>query len=92
VAYKDGFVFHPFNNQYDSAEDRTLLNGRISLNDIDVGGCCRAGGSLRLSLWGKNLSDEEYRNWGIDFGSLGFAGNVYGEPRTYGLDLVYVYE
>jgi iron complex outermembrane receptor protein len=49
-------------------------------------------GSLRVSLWGKNLTDEEYRNWGIDFGSLGFAGDVYGEPRTYGLDVSYQYQ
>ena len=26
---------------------------------------------------------------GIDFGSLGFAGAVYGAPRTYGVDVVY---
>ena len=37
------------------------------------------------------MTDEEYREYGIDFGSLGYAGNVYGEPRTYGLDLVYRY-
>ncbi len=89
LTYKDEIVFHPFNNQYDSTDDRTLVNGRISLNDIKLG-CCEEG-SLRVSLWGKNLSDEEYRQWGIDFGSLGFAGNVYGEPRTYGLDVVYNY-
>ncbi len=89
VAYKDEFVFHPFNNQYDSTEDRTLVNGRLSLNEIKLG-CCEEG-SLRVSLWGKNLTDEEYRNWGIDFGSLGYAGNVYGEPRTYGMDVVYTY-
>ena len=35
------------------------------------------------------LTDEEYRNFGIDFGALGFAGNRFGMPRTYGLDLVY---
>lgn len=89
VAYKDEFVFHPFQNQYDSADDRTLINARLSLNDIRLG-CCEEG-SLRVSLWGKNLTDEEYRNWGIDFGDLGFAGDVYGEPRTYGLDVVYNY-
>jgi len=88
AAYKDEFVFHPFNNQYDSADDRTLVDGRISLNDIPLGG---SKGALRVSLWGKNLTDEEYRNWGIDFGALGFAGAVYGEPRTYGLDVIYTY-
>ena len=88
VAYKDEYVFQPVQNRYDSADDRTLVNGRLSLNDIAVGG---DEGALRVSLWGKNLTDEEYREYGIDFGSLGFAGNVYGEPRTYGLDLVYRY-
>ena len=32
---------------------------------------------------------NEYRNFGIDFGSLGFAINRWGKPRTYGLDVVY---
>ncbi|MBP9033897.1 MAG: TonB-dependent receptor [Pseudomonadales bacterium] len=90
VAYKDEFTFHPFNNQFDSTDDRTLVNGRLSLNEIKMD-CCEKG-AVRVSLWGKNLTDEEYRNWGIDFSSLGFAGNVYGEPRTYGLDVVYTYQ
>ncbi len=87
VAYKDETVFQVIENPLNSANDRTLVNGRISLNDIKLG-CCEEG-SLRVSLWGKNLTDEEYRQWGIDFGSLGFIGNTYGEPRTYGLDVVY---
>ena len=82
--YMDDMVFHPFNNEFDSAEARWLMNARVNLTGIDVGN-----GSLRLSAWGKNLLDEEYREWGIDFGALGFAGNVYGQPRTYGLDLSY---
>ncbi len=87
ASYRDKVVNHPFVNQYDAADDYTLLNGRISLNDIPLG-CC-AGNALRVSLWGKNLTDEEYRNFGIDFGSLGFAINRWGMPRTYGLDVVY---
>ena len=83
--YLDEMVFHPFQNQYDSMDDRWLLNGRLSLNDIALG----ERGTLRISAWGKNLADEEYREWGIDFGSLGFAGAVYGAPRTYGVDMVY---
>jgi iron complex outermembrane receptor protein len=46
-------------------------------------------GRGRILLWGKNLTDEEYRVAGIDFGGLGFAGNVYGEPKSYGIDLIY---
>ena len=86
--YQDEMTFHPFNNQFDSTEDRWLLNARVSLNDIELGDR----GSLRISAWGKNLADEEYREWGIDFGSLGFAGNVYGRPRTYGVDVVYNFQ
>jgi iron complex outermembrane receptor protein len=89
VSYKDEFVFHPYQNQYDSTDDRTLVDARLSLNDIAIG---KDRGSLRISAWGKNLTDEEYRNWGIDFGSLGFAGDVYGDPLSYGLDLVYEYQ
>ena len=89
VAYKDDAVFTVIQNETSSADDRTLVNGRLSLNDIKLG-CCEEG-SLRVSLWGKNLTDEEYRQWGTDFGSLGFAGNAYGQPRTYGLDVVYSY-
>jgi len=76
--------YHPFQNQYDSAKARWLLDARASLNDIDFGG-----GELRISLWIKNLADEEYREWGIDFASLGYAGATWGQPRTYGIDLVY---
>ena len=76
--------FHPFQNLYDSAKARWLLDARASLNGIDLGG-----GDLRISLWIKNLADEEYREWGIDFASLGYAGATWGQPRTYGIDLVY---
>ncbi|MCG3171811.1 MAG: Vitamin B12 transporter BtuB [Pseudomonadales bacterium] len=93
VNYRDSVVFHTHQNQWDSANDRTLVNGRLSLNDIKLGsGSGSDKGSLRVSLWGKNLTDEEYINWGIDFGSIGFAGATYGEPRTYGLDVIYTYE
>ncbi len=64
-----------------------LLNSRLSLTGNDWFGK----GGYRLSVWGKNLLDEEYY---LD--SLGsFAGlyanriTSYGEPRTYGIDLEY---
>jgi len=89
-TYKDEVVFHPFQNQYSSADDRTLVNARLSLNSIPLS----SGGEHRLdvSLWGKNLTDEEYREFGIDFGSLGWAGALYGDPRTYGIDFRYQFE
>jgi len=87
AVYTDEMVWHPFQNQFDSTDDRTLVQARLTLGDIRLGDS----GALRVSAWGKNLTDEEYREWGIDFGSLGFAGNVYGQPLTYGLDVVYEY-
>ncbi len=84
ATYTDEFVFHPFQNQFDAAQDRWLLNARVSLNDISLGDV----GTLRVSAWGKNLADEEYEEWGIDFASLGWAGNTFGRPRTYGIDFV----
>ena len=83
--YSDEFTFHPFQNQFDSADDRWLLNARVSLDQVELGDM----GTLRISAWGKNLADEEYEEWGIDFASLGYAGNTFGRARTYGLDLVF---
>ncbi len=85
ATYTDEFVFHPFQNQFDRAEDRWIYNARVSLNNVSLGDM----GSLRISAWGKNLSDEEYQEWGIDFASLGFAGNTFGRARTYGVDFVF---
>ena len=43
--------------------------------------------SMKLTLWGKNIGDEEYVANYIDFGA-GFGGmtlGYFGEPVTYGL-------
>lgn len=84
ASYTSERYFHPINNLYDSAGKQTLLNARASLTNIEVGA-----GSLRVSAWGKNLADKGYREWGIDFGALGFATDSFILPRMYGLDVVY---
>ena len=73
----------PFLDQIKAAP-RGLLDARLTLSDISLGG-----GSASLSLWGKNITNKKYRMVGIDFGQLGFAGNIYGEPMTYGADLTF---
>ena len=60
------------------------MNARATLADIPL-----ADGRLRVALWGKNLTDKEYREFGIDFGLLGFAVNNYGVLRRAGIDIVY---
>jgi iron complex outermembrane receptor protein len=82
--YRDEMVFHPQLNLYDSTDDQTLINARVTLSDIEI-----LGGNLMVAAWGRNLADEHYREWGIDFATLGFAIDSFKEERTYGVDVMY---
>lgn len=65
----------------------SLLNGRLSFDDIALGD-----GALSIALWGNNLADEEYKIGGfeIDAGNGARVGtSQWGEPRTFGLDVSY---
>jgi hypothetical protein len=43
---------------------------------------------LSLNFWVQNLTNTQYRSMGIEFGAnQGFAGNVWGLPRTMGIDM-----
>lgn len=84
VTYRDEMVFHPQLNLYDSTDDQTLVHARVSLSELEV-----LGGNLVVAAWGRNLTDEDYREWGIDFGTLGFAVDSFKEKRSYGIDLIY---
>ena len=69
------------------ADERLVVNARLALEQIPV-----ASGSLQIAVWSKNLFNQDYRNNGTNFGnSLGTVVAMYGEPRTYGLDLTYEY-
>jgi iron complex outermembrane recepter protein len=59
-----------------------LVNGRLSLVGIEA-----LGGELDLILWGRNLTEEEYRNWLYEAPGITAANtfSAYGEPRTYGI-------
>ena len=61
---------------------RLLLNGRITLADTTD--------RYAVSLWGANLTDEEYDVYGINLQS-GFGFNYFmeGAPRTWGVELTY---
>lgn len=87
TTFTDEHHFNTRQFERDWADDRRLINARVTLSDIPV-----SKGDLRIAIWAKNLEDEEYRDFGIDFESLGFAGNTWGEPRTYGLDVIYEFE
>ena len=84
--YRGKVFFHPnpvtapFADQV-AAPARGLLDARIALSELELGS-----GKATIAFWGKNITDKKYKAVGIDFGSLGFAGNVYGDPATWGLD------
>ncbi len=72
---------NPFNDVIaDNGYD--LLGASVVLANIPIGAA-----KGQLSLFAENLLNEEYRVQGVDFGSLGFAGNVYGTPRRIGADV-----
>lgn len=55
-----------------------LLGATVGLSD--VGGV----EGLRIAVWGRNLTDESYY---VRHFSSGFVNAVFGEPRTYGVDV-----
>ena len=84
--YRGSVIFYPTHVGTPLTEEiadsaRNLIDARITLSELRVGS-----GEASVSLWSRNLTDEEYRVHGVDFGALGFAGNVYGEPRSAGID------
>ena len=79
VDGKDSFYFsNSHNEQSDSYE---LLHANLTYNR----------GPLTLSLWGRNLTDEDYQVRGFYFGNdpangwIPEAYNQLGEPRVFGL-------
>ena len=86
VAYSGDRTFQTQLNLYDRADSYTLFNARLTLADIPV-----PHGELSVAAWGRNLGNEKVREFGVDFGALGFAVNTYRELRSVGFDLSYRY-
>jgi len=89
VYYQDRTTFVPNSNtpggQADEGWAYAVVNGRLAYTGIPL-----QKGTLDIAVYGRNLFDRKYRIYGIDFGpGLGFAGNSYGNPRTFGLQLAY---
>ncbi|MBP1687250.1 MAG: TonB-dependent receptor [Deltaproteobacteria bacterium] len=83
--WQDNVWLAPKDFRHDSQGNYALVNGRVQLIGVPL-----QKGSVDLAVFGRNLFDRKYRVYGIDFGSsLGWAGNNYGEPRTFGLQLTY---
>ncbi|MGB0907976.1 MAG: TonB-dependent receptor [Maricaulaceae bacterium] len=57
-----------------------LVSGRLGMN-FD--------GGASVALWGTNLLDEEYLIDALPFNTFSYNGQVYGQPRSYGVSLGY---
>jgi len=91
MKYSDAYRFSP-NSPEANTDGYTLWDARLTLSDIPVGS---TRSNLRISLWGKNLTDEEYFSYhmvNLRNAPLVDAASVsYNTPRTYGLDITYTY-
>ena len=68
----------------DRQDDFSLLNVRLGWYDMAV-----FDGTLTAAVWAKNLLDEEYSVNNVHNLPQASRSVMFGEPRTYGLDLVY---
>ena len=81
-SYNDDYqpYTRPDQNLTSESGGYDVLNASLVLSELPVAG----DSTLRLSLWGKNLFDEQYRLNTIPFGF--WTASYFGEPRTYGID------
>lgn len=85
VTSTDHYSFLPFGEQRTDAY--SLFNARVELGDINIGS---GDGSLKASIWAKNLLDEEYIIFAVAVGEPAASINqIFGDPRTMGLDIRY---
>ena len=85
-VYKSGGVSNqPVAFEILENQDRLVMNARLSW-DLEL----QSGGTVSVAAWGMNITDEEYRAFGFNYGpALGLNAHQYGAPATYGIDFTY---
>ena len=79
VSYSDEMYFSTANELTAGAESYSLVNARAAM-EFNSG--------LELSVWGRNLADEEYVVHSFSFG-LGDSHPIYGSPTMWGVTAAY---
>jgi iron complex outermembrane recepter protein len=84
-----GSPSYSFQNEPVKTDSSFIVNGRIALADIPVGS---SGQTVTLSLWGRNLLDEEhiFRRSAANANTLGHYAN-FNPPRTFGFEAAVVF-
>ena len=44
------------------------------------------GGSVEVSLYGQNLTNDRYKTTAVDFGALGLVAGAFNRPRVIGVE------
>lgn len=77
---RDDMFFDASNTPRIGTDGYTLANARLAFESSNS----RYG----IALWGKNLTDRRYLTEVIDLSDFGLDDLVYGDPRTYGVELM----
>ena len=73
----------PVNLDQPVNQERTIVNARLTWNTA-----LEDGRNVNVAFWGRNITDEEYRTFGFNYGpSLGYSVHQWGNPPTYGVDI-----
>lgn len=78
ARHADSMYNDSINDPLIAAEAYWAYNARILLDHQD---------GWTLSLWGRNLTDEQYVTQGVNNLALGYGFRVYGAPGTYGVSV-----
>lgn len=84
IVHQDDVFYGSSNSLNSMGKAHTLVNARASLT--------LPGQHWQFSLWGKNMTDEEYVVFENDTSAAGLAGlrsSIPGAPRTYGVTIDY---
>ena len=84
--YQDEQWFSAYNDAAGYEQGRedayTIYNARLGWYDND--------GRYQIALWGKNITDEEYKTYSINLqASFGIDYYMIGDPMMYGLEATY---
>ena len=69
-------------SQNEGNDEHDLVNANVKFN-YELSN----GKTAYMKLWGKNITDEEYRIDGIGFRAIAYDVFVFGEPASYGMSL-----
>jgi len=87
VTSSSAYAYMALNNQ--RWDGYTMVNARLSLSDIAIANQ----GNLQLSVWGKNLTDEQHVTFSFPVGTpASDIVQTFAEGRTVGFDAVFRYQ